>query len=204
MGTAAFLTGKGRGVDEVIPTNGLAHVMDTHRKDYITIWTALSPGPTHCFPCLSWQPDLANKGRKGLRNEPKSPKEAWPPASVPLLPLAPPGCRSKDTQSSGLGFFQGPTLEASLWLEAKASSSLKQETNTLGKKKSTYIFTSWKLVISPFLWVMRRRASVMSYICGRPHSVGRIGSWNLLDSIAEAGDQVPFGVDVEPPMRAGG
>lgn len=45
---------------------------------------------------------------------------------------------------------------------------------------------------------------MMSYICGRPHGLGRMGSRDLLDSIAEAGDQVPFGMDAEPPVRAGG
>lgn len=36
----------------------------------------------------------------------------------------------------------------------------------------------------------------MSYIGGRPHSLGRTGSPSLLDSTTEVGDQVLFGTDV--------
>lgn len=107
--------------------------MDTHRKDYIMIWTALSPGPTHRFPCLSWQPDLANKGRKGLRNKPKSPEGAWPSASSPLLPLVPLGCGPKDTVLRP-GLLPRPHPRS---FSLARGQSLEQETHTL---KKTYLY----------------------------------------------------------------
>lgn len=94
-GTAGLPHREGGVFSELIPTNGLAqcpHVMGTHKRElqlhhhYLDFLVSLVP-PTR-FPCLSWQPALANKGRKGLRNKPKSPEGSWPTAELaPSCPL---------------------------------------------------------------------------------------------------------------------
>lgn len=43
-----------------------------------------------------------------------------------------------------------------------------------------------------------------SCVHGRPHSLGRPGALSLLDSTAEAGEQVLPGTDAEPQIGAGG
>lgn len=97
MGTAGPRHRGDSGFNEVILTSGLAqclHAMGNHKKglqfspQYLE--SSISLVPPAYFPRLSWQLALANKGRKGLRNKPKSPEGSWPTAQLtPICPLPP-------------------------------------------------------------------------------------------------------------------
>lgn len=86
--------GRGGSYGQIIPTHSVSMSWAPLRGskfshqylDFQSLCSPLLASPAR----LSWQLALANKGRKGLRNKPKSPEGSWPTAQLaPICPLPP-------------------------------------------------------------------------------------------------------------------